>query len=77
MTFIWKGEQVSTIGDLFDAAVQAVKDGEAQEFLREYRAANEHADENLGYVIGYADPDTRARMYEAFDLSHPVFGGRP
>lgn len=54
-----------------------VDDGLAAEFLAAYRAVNEHADSNLGYVIGYAGEATRRRMYEAFDLTHPVLGGRP
>lgn len=75
--FVWDGKPVDTIGDLFDAAVAATDSGQAQAFLTAYRAANEHADDNLGYVIGYADTDRRKAMYEAFDLTHPMIGGRP
>lgn len=77
VTFEWQGEVVATIGDLFDAAWAATKAGQAQEFLAAYRQVNEHADANLGYVIGYGDEDSRRRMYEAFDLTHPALGGRP
>lgn len=74
---VWNGKHVITIRDLFDTALEAAKAGKAAEYLADYRAVNEHADANLGYVIGYADDDTRRLMYEAFDLNHPVFGGRP
>lgn len=67
-----------TIGDLFDRAGKAVDEGHAQEFLAAYRAVSEHADVNLGYVIGYAEPrERRQALYEAFNLSHPIIGGRP
>jgi hypothetical protein len=75
--FYWKGEPVATIGELFDTALKAAKAGEAPAYLAEYRRANEHADANLGYVIGYGDEDSRRLMYEAFELSHPMIGGRP
>lgn len=75
---IWDGEPVRTIGDLFNTALKAAREGRAAEYLANYRAANpEHADANLGYVIGYGSEDTRREMYEAFDLTHPALGGRP
>jgi hypothetical protein len=73
----WDGDPVDTIGDLFTYALKAVDQGRAEEFLAEYRALCDHADANLGYVIGYGDEDSRRRMYEAFNLTHPVLGGRP
>lgn len=76
-TMTWHDKPVDTIGDLFDAALKAARDGEAAAFLSAYRAVNDHADENLGYVIGYGDEDSRRLMYEAFDLTHPMIGGRP
>ncbi|MCU1591582.1 MAG: hypothetical protein JWP11_2838 [Frankiales bacterium] len=66
-----------TIGGLFDTAPWAAKAGRAQDFLAHLRAESEHADANLGYVIGYGDEDSRRLMYEAFDLAHPMVGGRP
>lgn len=71
------GHDYGTIRGLFDTALWAAKNGRAQAFLAHYRAESEHADANLGYVIGYGDEDSRRLMYEAFDLSHPVLGGRP
>ena len=75
--FFWKGKPLGTIGALLDGAVDAEKEEQAPEFLAAYRAANEHADANLGYIIGYLDEDSRRRMYAAYDLTHPTLGGRP
>lgn len=63
-----------TIGDLFDAVVSVRTAEEARAFMESYRAENPHADANVGYVIGYADEDTRRRLYDLFRLVHPVFG---
>jgi hypothetical protein len=41
-----------------------------------YRAENPHADENVGYVSGYHDPETMAQIQEFCDCSHPIFGRR-
>jgi len=76
--FAWDGNDCGTIGQLLDAAMLAQRHGRAQEFLAAYRAFTEHADANLGYVIGYVEPaERRCELYEAFALSHPIFGGRP
>lgn len=71
---IWNGRTISTAGDLFDAAASCRTEAEATEFLTAYRAENEHADANLGYIIGYGSDDDRKRMYGLFKLNHPVFG---
>ena len=73
----FEGHDYSTIGGLFDTALWAAKNDRAQAFLAHYRAESEHADANLGYVIGYGDENSRRLMYEAFDLTHPMLGGRP
>lgn len=78
VTFTWRGMPTSTIGELFDAARQAWRDGTADKFMAEYRSWNEHADQNIGYLIGYVgSADERASMYAAFGVSHPLIGGRP
>lgn len=71
---IWNGKTISTAGDLFDAANSCKTQDDANRFLAAYRANNENADANLGYVIGYGDDDTRDRLYRLFRLDHPVFG---
>lgn len=64
---IWEGREVNTVGDLFDNAVQAMDYGKAQEFLAAYRAVNEHADDNLGHIFGYASSeDLRKRLHDAY-----------
>ena len=70
----WNGKTITTAGDLFDAAASCHTQAEADEFLAAYRAHSEHADANLGYIIGYGDDDTRARLYGLFRLNHPIFG---
>ncbi len=76
--FVWDGEEVGTIRELLDGASKAERDGKAAEFLTAYREVNGYADENLGYVIGYMEPAERRRqMYAAYDLTHPMLGGRP
>ncbi len=75
---VWEGRDVATIGDLLTAASKAADERKAADFLAAYREANpEHADANLGYVIGYTSADERQRLYEAYDLTHPMLGGRP
>lgn len=73
--FMWDGAKLDTIRDLLDGASKAQREGRAQEFLAAYRAVNEHADQNIGYILGYVEPPERRReLYEAFTVTHPVFG---
>ncbi len=73
--FEWDGQPLPTIGELLSAADAAERAGRAQEFLTAYRAHTPHADGNLGYIIGYMGDEDRARMYAAYALVHPIFGG--
>lgn len=76
--FIWKGEPLRSIRELLDAMFAIDHAEEAAFFMAEYRKANEHADQNAGYILGYVEPPERRRaMYELFMVSHPVFGGAP
>lgn len=75
MSFAWDGNEIATIGDLFDGAVSAMRAGRAQEYFDAYAATNERAAQNLGYVFGYGDDNTRRELYQAFGVIHPVFGG--
>jgi hypothetical protein len=69
---IWKDKEIKTIGELFDAVAAVDTPEQAGEFMRAYRADNEHADASVGYVIGYAGADSRKRLYDLFQLSHPL-----
>lgn len=71
---IWKGQELKTIGNLCDAMKNIVSKEDATEFMRLYRLANKHADENVGYLTGYFSAEEADRMRELFDVSHPIFG---
>lgn len=71
----WKGRDLRTIGDLMDHGIDACATREeAHEFMRLYRAENEHADANIGYLSGYYGPETMQRIQDWFGVAHPVFG---
>lgn len=78
---MWRGERLDTLGDLMHA-VRAIYDlpvgereGVAQEFKKAYRAVNEHADENIGYLSGYFSFSDMPEVMRLFAVEHPVFGG--
>ena len=72
---IWKGKELKTIGDLMDHGINKCDNAEeAQEFMRQYRVANEHADSNIGYVSGYYSREEALRIRDWFGVKHPVFG---
>jgi hypothetical protein len=71
----WKGQELKTIGDLMDKGInQCETQEEAQEFMVQYRAENEHADVNIGYLSGYYSPEKAQKIREWFGVSHPIFG---
>jgi len=71
-------------GQLGDIAVEIANAGDRQAaatFLQRYRAycmgtgnPASNADTNIGYLSGYYDPETAAKIRDVFDVSHPVFG---
>jgi hypothetical protein len=71
---IWNGIDTKTVGGLFDAVCSVTTTEEAGEFMTALRAENPHADANVGYIIGYGDADTRKRLYDLFQLTHPILG---
>jgi hypothetical protein len=71
---IWKGKEIKTIGDLTNAVGLISSKEEGAEFMSLYRSENAHADENVGYVSGYHDRETMARIQEYCNCSHPIFG---
>lgn len=71
---IWNGKKIETVRDLFDAVHGCETRQQADEFMAAYRGEREHADANVGYVIGYADEVTRERLYGLFQVGHPITG---
>ena len=70
----WKGVELKTMGDMADVIKNIVTKEDATEFMRLYRAENEHANENIGYLTGYFSFEEADRMRSLFDVSHPIFG---
>lgn len=76
--FVWEGKQLNTIRDLMDAMFVIDHAEHAAFFMAEYRKANPHADQNIGYILGYVEPPARRQeMYALFMVKHPIFGGTP
>jgi hypothetical protein len=76
--FTWRGIPRPTIGDLLNAVCALTDREEAARFMDAYRAVNDHADANIGYIIGYIEPASRRQeLYELVAVQHPVFGGTP
>lgn len=74
----WNDEAIENVGQLLDAMFAIDEPAEAERFMAEYRAVNDHADANVGYVLGYVEPPERRRqMYALFQATHPVFHGVP
>lgn len=77
---IWKDKEINTVGDIADAIYAILNSpdpkAEGAAFMDLYRAANTHADDNIGYVIGYMEPaDVRDLAYKVMGVYHPVFRG--
>lgn len=76
----WEGKQLATIGDLSDAvlAIARADDQDAADrFMAQYRAENEHADANVGYLSGYYGTETMQKVQRMFRAEHPIFGNKP
>ena len=65
-----------TIRDLLDAVVACKTQDEADAVLAKAKEDNpQHAEENIGYLLGYLDRDTLYRVARLFaTCNHPVFG---
>lgn len=75
----WNGKSLDTIGDLSDAVLAIARSDDqaaADRFMAQYRAESEHADANIGYMSGYYDTDTMAKVQRMFGVAHPIFGTR-
>ena len=64
------------VGSLLSLCVKCRTSDEASRVLERYRAINEFADKNLGYMFGYCASTERKRLYKLFPVAHPVFGAR-
>ena len=74
---IWKGKNLDTIGQLFDAVYDIYKRkdyAEASDFMTHYRMVNPAADANIGYIAGYASAEDMSGILRMFGTSHPIFG---
>ena len=73
----WKDKELKTKGDYVDALPLIMTQREADEFMELARDENEdHADENIGYIIGYLGAEDQKRLYELCEVEHPIFGRR-
>jgi len=70
----WKGKKLNTYGDVMNAVQGCATQEEAKEFMRLYEAENPHAKDNVGYMAGYFDNDTKYRIFDWFGVTHPIFG---
>jgi hypothetical protein len=74
----WKGKELKTIEDLMLRGIdQCNNKEEAQQFILQYVEENIHARENIGYLAGYYDRDDQARIFDWFDVCHPIYGRNP
>lgn len=72
---IWKGIELSTIGQACDALKAIETKEEAQEFLKLAKLESpSYAEKNIGYLFGYFDRATWKRLSGLFGISHPIFG---
>lgn len=74
MPLAWKGRELVTIGDIAFAVTSCETRQEAEAFMAAYRIYTPHADANVGYLSGYEDRETRARIHDWFGVVHPIFG---
>lgn len=73
----WNSKELRTIGGTCEAMETLKNKEEAQQFLALARAANpEHADANIGYLMGYFSRPRWAQLAEWFGIKHPIFGDR-
>ena len=73
-TMQWQGRSLNTFGDIMDALVGLQSAEEAADFMRRYRAANPHADTNVGYLTGYCSATEAQRLQQWCGVRHPIFG---
>lgn len=87
--FVWDGRELSTMEDVYKEALRIAElDAPlmAAEFIDDYGTYIERSNpddevdgrhiamQNLGYFAGYYDAKDRIKLYEVFDIAHPIFG---
>jgi hypothetical protein len=71
----WNGIELDTVGKVCTALQSLKTQDEADEFMAGMREEGpEHADANIGYIIGYLGAEDRLRLYELLKVKHPIFG---
>lgn len=73
-TFVWKGKELNTLGDIVDAASALKSRKQGAAFMAAYLKFTPHAYGNIGYAAGYCDAETQDRIYEFTETAHPIFG---
>jgi TolA-binding protein len=72
---IWKDRELKTYADFMDFGIDACDSkAEAREFIKEYVKESIHARANIGYLIGYYSQEKQKRLYDWFDVVHPIYG---
>ena len=74
---MWKGQSLTTMHEVFEAALKCENKKEAEQFLQTYVKSGVSevvAKSNLGYFAGYYDEETSKKIYDLFGAAHPVFG---
>lgn len=71
--FIWKGKQISKMDEIIETALK-LEDEEQKEYVKAYCALGPYARQNIGYVSGYYDSETRSKIQKIFETAHPIFG---
>lgn len=88
-SFVWFDQPLETMGDIIEEVISLVNLGEkslAWEFIDDYGTYIERTNpgedldgraiavQNIGYLAGYYDEETRLRIYAFFETQHPIFG---
>ena len=71
---VWQGKLLKTYGDVTDALAGLQSAEDAAHFMHLYRAANPHADTNVGYLTGYCSATEAQRLQQWCGVRHPIFG---
>lgn len=84
-----ENKETLTYGEALGPAMEIIDKEDALQYKRDYIAhtqkyvdedknnhlsAEEIVNQNLGYYAGYYSDETRKRVEELFECSHPVFG---
>jgi hypothetical protein len=79
----WKGQDLATLGELFDAASRLRTPDEGKQFMRLYvghligRGVDNPesvAFANIGYLARYGSDETFAHIQAMTGAQHPIFG---